>query len=329
MQKNKLLKINLRLFDGAAAADGGATEGDAGTTTPKAESKLPGSSRQKKTAEPKVVYGIQGDDQGADTENPNAGDTNGQGVSESGVSTTSNTLEDKRKAFEEMIEGEYKDIYAEKFQQAFNRRFRDVKGMEASLKEQKPILDMLMQRYNIADGNMANLQAALEQDDAYWENAAMEEGLTVEQYKTMKRLERENAELTLMRQRQQGEQQAQQKINQWFSESEKVKEIYPTFDFKAETQDRNFLGLLKAGLSVQQAYELMHMDEIKASTAKAAAQTAGEQMKARIQSRAERPSENGTSSQGAVIVKNDVHSLTREDRADVIRRAQRGEKIRF
>jgi len=30
-----------------------------------------------------------------------------------------------------------------------------------------------------------------------------------------------------------------------------------------------------------------------------------------------------------VIVKNDVHSLSREDRAEIARRAQRGEKIRF
>jgi len=73
----------------------------------------------------------------------------------------------------------------------------------------------------------------------------------------------------------------------------------------------------------------MHMDEIKETAARAAAQTAGEQMKANIQRRAARPPENGTSSQSAVIVKNDVHSLSREDRAEIARRAQRGEKIRF
>ena len=122
---------------------------------------------------------------------------------------------------------------------------------------------------------------------------------------------------------------AQQKLNEWYAESEKVKEVYPTFDFRAETADRDFLGLLKSGLSVQQAYELKHMDEIKANAAKAAAQTAGQQMAAKIQSKASRPKENGTSSQSAVIVKNDVHSLTRAERAEVVRRAQRGEKISF
>ena len=108
-----------------------------------------------------------------------------------------------------------------------------------------------------------------------------------------------------------------------------MKEVYPSFDFRAEAANRDFMGLLKSGLGVQQAYELVHMEEIKAAAARTAAQTAGEQMKARIQNKAARPSENGTSSQSAVITKSDVHSLSRQDRAEIARRAQRGEKIRF
>jgi hypothetical protein len=332
MHKKTLLDINLKLFDGtaggAAPAGGGSAQGMEGAT-PKADVKLPGSSRRAKSgAYDNVVFGKQ-EDAPAAGNTPAAGEDKGQGVSKSGVSTTSDALEAKRKAFKEMIEGEYKDVYAENFQQAFNRRFKEVKGMETSLSEQKPILDMLMQRYKIADGDMTKLQTAIEQDDRYYEEAADEAGLTVEQFKAMQKLERENAELKLLRQRQQGEQQAQQKLNEWYAESEKVKAIYPTFDLKAETANRDFVGLLKSGLSVQQAYELVHMEEIKAGAAQAAAQTAGEQMKARIQSRAARPAENGTSSQGAVIVKSDVHNLTRADRAEAVRRAQRGETIRW
>lgn len=331
MQKRKLLEIDLHLFDGAAAgAAGAAGEGSAQgmeSATPKADMKIPGSSRRGKSGEySNVVFGKQGDASAANG-NPAAGE--GQGVSKSGVETTSSTLEDRRKAFKEMIDGEYKDVYAENFQKAFNQRFKEVKGMENSLSAQKPIIDMLMQRYNVTDGDMTKLQTAIEQDDRYYEEAADEAGLTVEQFKAMQKLERENNELKLFRERQQGEQQAQQRLNQWYAEAEKVKSIYPSFDFRAEAADRDFLGLLKSGLSVQQAYELKHMDEIKASAAQVAAQTAGEQMKARIQSRASRPTENGTSSQSAVIVKSDVHSLTRADRAEAVRRAQRGEKIVF
>jgi hypothetical protein len=58
-------------------------------------------------------------------------------------------------------------------------------------------------------------------------------------------------------------------------------------------------------------------------------EAAGMQVVAKIKSKAARPSENGTSSQSAVIVKNDVHNLSRADRAEIARRAQRGEKISF
>lgn len=330
-----LLDIDLRLFDGAAGAapaggEGGAAQVDAGATA-KAETngRSGGSRRSRSGATNNVVYGIQGDAPAAETTSSPVAGENGQAVSKSGVTTTSNTLEDRRKAFDEMIDGEYKDVFEERFQQAFNRRFKESKGMEQTIATQKPIMDMLMQRYKIADGDVSKLQTAIEQDDRYWSEAADEAGLTVEQYKAMQKLERENAELKLMRQRQQGAEAAQQKLNQWYAEGEKMKEVYPTFDFRAEAANRDFMGLLKSGLGVQQAYELVHMEEIKAAAARTAAQTAGEQMKARIQNKAARPSENGTSSQSAVITKSDVHSLSRQDRAEIARRAQRGEKIRF
>ena len=333
MHNYKLLKVNLKLFDGAAAGAPAGGEGAPQTTEgalPKADVKgRSGSSRRSKSgAYDNVVFGKQ-DAAAGIADNGSAAGSDAQGKGKSGVTTTSDSLEAKRAAFKDLIEGEYKDQYTEMFQSAFNRRFKEVKGLEDNLAAHKPIMDMLMQRYKITDGDVSKLQAAIEKDSAYWEEAAEEAGLTVEQYQAMQKLERENAELKAMRQRQQAGQQMQQKMNQWYAEAESVKKLYPAFDFKAEAADPNFLGLLKAGISVQQAYELKHMDEIKAGTARAAAETAGQQMAARIKEKAARPAENGTSSQSAVIVKSDVHSLTRAERMEIARRAQRGEKITF
>ena len=338
MRNYTLLDIDLRLFDGAAggaAAGGEGTPGDGAASQvnesalPKAETKgRHGSSRRGRTGEyDNVVFGKQGDDPDAGTAGSDAG-SDGEG-NPSGVSTTSNTLEERRKAFDELIDGEYKDMFTERMQQVINRRFKETKGLEESLSAQKPILDMLMQRYGIADGDMGKLQTAIEEDTGYWEEAAEEAGLTVEQYKAMQKLERENAEFKAMRQRQLGEQAAQQQLATWYKDAEVVKETYPGFDLRTEIADQQFRGLLRAGIPMQQAYELVHMEEIKASAAKVAAQTAGEQMAARMKSKASRPKENGTSTQSAVIVKNDVSKLTREDRAEIARRAQRGESIKF
>lgn len=336
-----LLDIDLQLFDGAAggAAAGSAGEGAAqgeASALPKAD-KSPGSSRRGKTgAYDNVVFGKQEDASQTVTTTPDAGETKAEGNGKVGVMTTSDTKEAKQKAFRELIEGEYKDEYTAEFNSYFNRRFKESKGMEASLTAQKPIMDVLSQRYNVADGDPAKILTALENDNKYWEEAAEAAGLTVEQLKAMEKLERENAALTAERQRRaeadrriQGEQQAQQKLNQWYAEAEQVKAIYPAFDFQTESKDRNFLGMLKSGVSVQQAYEVKHLDEIKANAARAAAQTAGQQMVAKIQSKAARPAENGTSSQSAAIIKSDVHSLSKNDRAEAARRALRGEKIRW
>ena len=344
MQKTiSLLDIDLRLFDGAAGGAGAAgTAGDGGApgegtqqtgagTLPKAETKgKSGSSRRSKSgAFDNVVFGKQ-DAAETDTATPAAGENNGEGnANNSGVQTTSDSKEAKRQAFKDLVEGEYKNEYPEMFQTAFDRRFKESKAMEQSLNAQKPILDMLMQRYGITDGDMTKLQTAIESDDVYWEDAAEKAGLTVEQYKSMQKLERENEQLKLMRQREQGQQQAQQKLSQWYAEGEKVKALYPSFDFQAEVQNRDFQGLLRSGLSVQKAYEVIHMDEIKEAAAKTAAQTAGQQMVANLQKKAARPAENGTSSQSAVITKSDVHSLTRKERAEAARRAERGAIQKF
>ena len=342
MHKRKLLPVDLHLFDGAAGGAGGAASGgDAGAVSagteqasagalPKADKVRSGSSRRsgRTGAFDNVVFGKQ---DAADTDVSSAAEgNNGEGnANKSGVATTSDSLEAKRAAFKELIEGEYKDQYTEAFQQAFNRRFKETKGMETSLNAQKPIMDMLMQRYNISDGDVGKLQTAIEKDTAYWESVAEEQGLTVEQYMAMKKLERENAELNRMKKQQEGQQLVQDQLSKWYSEADKVKAIYPGFDFKTEAANREFLGLLKAGLSVQKAYEVMHMDQIKAEEARSAAQTAGQQMAAKIQSKAARPKENGMSSQSAVIVKDSVSNLTRAERAEIARRVSRGEKIRF
>ena len=336
-----LLKLDLQLFNGAAAGAGGAA-GDGGaapaaqqtteSALPKAEIKgTRGGSRRGNTgAYDNVVFGKQdAAEETAVTTGSDAGNQAEGNGNKSGISTTSDTLEAKRKAFQELIDGEYKDIYAEQFQLAFNRRFKEVKGMEQNLSDQKPILDMLMQRYNIADGDMKKLQTALEEDSSYWQEAADKEGLTVEQYKAMQKLQRENAELQKLRQRQQGEQQAQQQLAKWMQEAEGMKTLYPGFDLRAEIANREFQGLLRSGIPVQKAYELIHMDEIKEAAARSAAQATSAQMTAKIKSKAARPSENGTSSQSAVIVKNDVGNLSRADRAEIARRVQRGEKITF
>lgn len=326
-------KVDLQMFnDGGASGAEGTSSATATENAPKAES-ISGSSRRKSGEFDNVVFGKQ---EGTAADDTTSLDTEGKltGASKTDVSTTSNTLEERRKAYNEMINGEYKDLDQERFQQVFDRRFKEVKGMEADLAAQKPILDRLMRRYGVSD--VEQLDKALTEDYEYWERVAEERGQTVEQYfkeekqeRAIKQLEEENKELKAIRQRQIGQQQANQQLNTWYQQAEEVKKMYPSFDLKAEAQNPQFLGMLRSGVNMQHAYETLHLDEITQNAARVAAQTADAQAQERIKQKASRPSENGTSSKSAVIVKNDVSSLTRKERAEIARRVQRGEKIVF
>lgn len=326
--KKALFKVDLQMFNDGGASGG--AEGGTGVATenaPKVETKPSGSNRRSKSgAFDNVVFGKQEGTTSAEATSPA---TEGQltGASKTDVSTTSDTLEARRKAYNDLINGEYKDLDQERFQQVFDRRFKQVKGMEADLAAQKPIIDKLMARYGVDD--VAKLDKALTEDAEYWERVAEEKGMTVEQYHAMQKLEQENAALKAIRDRQIGQQQYQQQIETWYEEAKKVKELYPSFDFKAEAQNPEFLKLLRTGNSVEHAYKVLHFDELTNNAARVAAQTADAQAQARIKAKASRPSENGTSSQSAAIVKSNASSLTREERAEIARRVQRGDIIKF
>lgn len=301
------MAFDLQLFADGAAAQAQAVPAE---TTGRA-----GSSRRLTAGERRQAAGAAAGSAGATP--PAAGEEQTKG--------TENTPEAKRKAFRALVEGEYREQYAELFQNAFNRRFREVKGMESRLAAQQPILELLARRYHVPEGDMGKLRTALEQDEQYWRAAAEKEGMSVEQYRQLEKLREDSRQLQQLLQRQ----RAGEQLRRWMRDAGTVRERYPAFDLRAELADGNFRRLLKSGVGVQQAYELRHMEEIKAAAARQAAQSAGEQMAARIHSRGIRPRENGISAQSAAVTGSNVHSLTPAQRREIARRVQRGDKIRF
>jgi hypothetical protein len=331
--KYRFLPICLNLFDGGAA--GGAA--GAGTGAPTAAAAAagdgstkadttsnPGSSRRGKTGETeKVVYGKQ-------ETNPEAAPQSSAAESKTtDVKTTSNTLEEKRARFKELIDGEFKDLYTQETQNIINRRFKETKNLEEQLNKHKPVLDMLSQKYGVADGDVTKLTQAIEEDNSFFEEAAEEAGMTVDQYKKYQKTMRENAELREAQKAQQNKQLAEQQLQKWYGEAEKLKAEYPNFDLAAETQNEMFVRILKTGVPMKNAYEVIHMDDIKNGVAQTAAKTTEKNIVETIKAKGSRPSENGVSSQSAIVIKDDVSKLTKKDRQEIARRAARGENIRF
>lgn len=330
-----LLNVSLRLFDGeGGAAAPAAGEGAPGGGTQGGSQASPAPTRRGKSGDFKnVLFGKQGSEPTAAGSEPSAegqAQPSAAGKGKEGdVVTTSNTLEERRKAFQELVNGEYKDIYTEETQRIIDRRFREARNLEQQAAKQQPVIDMLMQRYKISDGDMSKLAQAVENDDAYWSEAAEEAGMSVEQYKQFQKLQRENAALLRAQRMRQNQQAAQQQLQKWYGEGEQVKAVYPDFDLSTESKNPQFLAMLKAGVPVQHAYEVIHMDEIKAGVAQNTARKTEKQVVDGIRAKGSRPAENGTSSQSAFTVKDDPHKWTKQDRAEVARRVARGETIKL
>lgn len=321
--KKRLLDVDLRLFGEGAGGDGGGTaaQGDATGDAPVY------TRRGNKSGEyDNVVFGKQPAAEGGVIET-NATDAPAAGENKGESQITSNTMEDRRKAYNELINGEYKDLYTHDTQQIINKRFRETKNMEAKIAEHQPLMDLLAQRYGVEDGDIGKLTKAIENDNAYWSQAAEEAGMTVDQYKAFTRLQRENKALVEAQQRRQNQDMAMQTLQQWTADAENIKAKYPGFNLDAESENPMFVSMLKSGVPMEHAYRVLHMDEIVSEAMVTSAAQAEKRVVENVRAKGARPAENGVAAQSAFIVKDDVSKFSRKDRAEIARRALRGETI--
>ena len=248
------------------------------------------------------------------------GNSAGQGEA-NGAQRTVNPQE-REAAFKDIIRGEYKDLYTKEVQGIIDRRFKQTKQLEQFQTDVNPLISMLSTKYGTND--IAQLIKAIENDNGMWEAAADAEGLTVEQYKAKQKLENENAQFRRMMEVQAKQQQARAQYQQWLADAEGVKESYPNFDLQAESENPDFINLLARGVPMKHAYEVIHMDDIKMGVATATQQAVA----ADVRANGMRPSENGAAQvNGVVTGKVNPSKMSKADRADMIRRAQRGETI--
>ena len=304
--------LNLQLFAeggaGAGAGDGGTAQGQ-GVTEAAA---LPQTKGAKNNPLADVKYGIQ------DEEAPAAE-----------VQTEAVAQPDRNAEFEKLIKGEYKDLYDAKMQDTIQKRLKGTKETVDKFNALTPTLDLLASKYGVDAGDIEALNKAISEDDSYYEQEALDKGMTVQQLKEIKKMERENADLKAQMEEAQRQENGKKLYAAWMQQAEEAKKVYPSFDIKAEMNNPKFVDLLRSNIDVRTAYEVLHKDDIIRGAMQFTAQTVESKLSKKIASNGARPSENGMSSQSAAVVKSDVSQLSKADRAEIIRRVQRGEKIRF
>lgn len=319
--KKRLMTVDLCLFDGeGGSAAAGTGTGDAAAAGATQIPSAAGKGRRANNPLADVIYGRQ----------ETQGTPEGQQAAAAGETNTSDTLEARKAEFDRMIKGDYADIYQEYTQDIAKSRVKNAKALSETIERQNPIMSLLAQKYGVKDSSdVDGIMKALEADSSFFEEAAAKEGLTVEQYKRMQQLERENAQLKATKESSERQRQADQVYAGWMQEAEQLKGTYPGFDLQTELKSPQFQKMLGAGVGLKAAFEAMHHDEIMAGAMQHTARTISKKIADGVASRQNRPVENGLSSQASANVKSDVSKLTRADRAEVARRAARGEHIVF
>ena len=261
----------------------------------------------------------------ATSETEESGDANTDGDAHHQV----NDAEDRRKAFQDLVKGEYKDIYTEETQKIIDKRFKQTKELEASQAKSQTLYEALAIKYGLEANDIDGIIQAVNNDNDTWQEKAEEEGMTVDQYKEWRKLQADSAELHRQEAERSNQERANALVAQWMSEAEELKKTFPQFDLNKEAEDPRFLSLLRSNVPVADAFKVIHMDDIVTQSMQATAQAAEKRAVDNVRARGARPAENGSTSRSAFVVKNDVHQLTRADRAEIARRAMRGEQIEF
>ena len=260
------------------------------------------------------------------------GATEAAAVSQTSITDADGTTAtniDREAEFEKLIKGEYKDLYDARVQDTVQKRLKGSKETVEKYEALAPTLEMLAKKYGVDSSDIKALNKAIEDDDSYYEQEALEKGMTVEQLKEIRKMEKENADLKRQMEEQNREENAKKIYAKWMAEAENAKQVYPSFDLRAEMQNQTFVDLLKSNIDVRTAYEVVHKDDIIAGAMQFTAKKVEQNLTNKIIANGARPSENGNSSQGASVTKSDVSALTKADRAEIARRVARGEKISF
>lgn len=242
--------------------------------------------------------------------------------------------EERRKAFGELLRGEYADLTEELMQNAVTEATRRLEASPAM----KGLMQALQEKYGTDANDLVALTEAVRngavKDDAYYEKLAMEKGVSTRTARELDKLESQNKHLTEQQQmiQQMERQRAQQaRIAElqagWDREAEQLKAQYPDFNMAEVLANPEVEKMMRSGVSMTNAYRSAYFDHILKQQQAATARQVEQGVVNRLQQRNARPGENGTRPGGAVQTKIDVSHMSRKEMEEMEKRVMRGEVI--
>ena len=323
--------LNLQLFAGEGAGDGGGEGAATGDNSADAghqrllELGVPADKIRKNRA-----YKV-------NTPAPKpaaAGQDQAQGQNPEQAAAAKNPTEDNktdpptRKSFKEIMED---PEYNREMQAVVQSRLRSAKDAEEKLAKLAPALELLARANNLDPENIDYdaLAKAINDDESFYEQKALEMGVSVETAKKIDQQERSTARQERENARTLEQQKFQQHIIKLEQQGEELKKVFPNFDLRAELQNPAFARMTSpnVGISVEDAYYAVHRNEIQRAAMQVTAQTVAKKISNDIQAGSRRPNENGTSGQAPSVTTFDYRSMSPEQRRALKDRIYSGEKI--
>lgn len=302
----KEIRINLRLFEGegggaAAGSAAGSAAGAEGTAAQVQQPTEPTQPARSKAAEI--------------TENQAQTDPEGEKSPEERM--------EEYKRFKK----EYKDLYSRDVENHINHRFKETEQLRKQVDEYGPLMTMLSSKYGLENPDTKTLMEVIDKDNSFWAEAAMEAGMSVDQFKQMKHFEAEHKQLIESARRAEQIRQREQVWDRWNQEADACAQKFPGFDMDAELNNQSFVRLLGAGLDVESAYKAAHFDELAKGIATQTERNTKKKVTDSIKAGSGRPVENGIGSGGANKTRTSAWDLSKEEFARYMERVRSGETI--
>ena len=221
--------------------------------------------------------------------------------------------------------------YNKQMQATIQARLRSAKGAEETLGKLAPALELLARQHgqDPANINYDELAQAISNDESFYEDKALEMGVSVETAKKIDQQERDTARQKREDERTLEQQKFQQHIMKLEQQGEEMKKVFPNFDLRTELRNPTFARMTSpnVGISVQDAYYAVHRNEIQTAAMQVTAQKTAQKISNAIQSGSRRPDENGTSGQAPSVTTFDYRSMSPQQREALKKRIRSGEKI--
>ena len=208
--------------------------------------------------------------------------------------------------------------YNKQMQAVVQSRLRSAKGAEDTLGKLAPALELLARKHGQDPANIdyEALAKAINDDESFYEEKALEMGVPLETAKRIDQQERDTARQQREEARTLEQQAFQNHIMKLEQQGEAMKKVFPNFDLRKELQNPAFARMTSPniGISVEDAYYAVHRNEIQTAAMQVTAQKVKQKISNDIQAGSRRPSENGASGQAPSVTTFDYSKASAEQR---------------